>query len=294
MLLAASGAWAISDITTWDKMGSGTSGWVRANSAGDPIAEDNEVEPNCQTGQAWDLEAFVVNDAGQNTRFLTIVGGWDFRSSLQGWHSGDVFLAVNPSAVPLYGPAADAVPVTTVGGVRYAESNFGYQYALDINWGSTTATTFTYDVISLPSTAKLEMASVYYTQNEGSNPYRYNSGGTDIGDGSATYKSFANDAALNSYLVGLGGNAITSPTGGSHYALTFNLDNASWLGTVAPGDHLDFWAHFTQECGNDDLMGHGDLYAPPVPEPISMVMLSCLGAGMLGTRKIRQWRKSGR
>ena len=48
--------------------------------------------------------------------------------------------------------------------------------------------------------------------------------------------------------------------------------------------------HWTMSCGNDIGEGYGVTRAG-VPEPMSMVMLGCLGAGMLGARRVR--RKKG-
>ena len=47
--------------------------------------------------------------------------------------------------------------------------------------------------------------------------------------------------------------------------------------------------HWTETCGNDV----GDIEVPSgVPEPMSMVMLGCLGAGMLGARRVTRRKKS--
>jgi hypothetical protein len=43
-------------------------------------------------------------------------------------------------------------------------------------------------------------------------------------------------------------------------------------------------------CGNDNLMGK--IPDGAVPEPVTMVMLGCLGAGMLGSRKLSQRKKA--
>lgn len=49
-------------------------------------------------------------------------------------------------------------------------------------------------------------------------------------------------------------------------------------------DTVALTIHWTESCGNDYL--EVDINLPPgVPEPMSMVMLGCLGLGMLGARK---------
>ena len=59
------------NITIWDKEGSG-SGWYGTQ-------EDQEVTPNCVTGQVWDLEGFFLKD-----HKLTVVGGFDFKNGYLG------------------------------------------------------------------------------------------------------------------------------------------------------------------------------------------------------------------
>ncbi|MBI5094587.1 MAG: hypothetical protein HZB26_19405 [Candidatus Hydrogenedentes bacterium] len=59
-----------------------------------------------------------------------------------------------------------------------------------------------------------------------------------------------------------------------------NLNGASGVNVRS------FW---TEDCGND----YGttpQVTVPPVPEPITMIMLGCMGAGMLGARRIKHWK----
>jgi len=54
------------------------------------MQEDQEVEPNCTTGQSWDLEGFFLNG-----NILTMVGGYDFANGYENTTSGDIFFDIN-------------------------------------------------------------------------------------------------------------------------------------------------------------------------------------------------------
>jgi len=282
ILLVAGGAWA-TNITIADTIGDGTaSGWWRGVNVPDPahvatVNEDNEVEPRFTATQAWDLEAVLFD---QSSKTLTLVGGWDFRDNPDGYASGDLFFATR---LPNYG--ATIGPITTIVNPIIAET-FNYTSVLDIDWETmraTSATTANFVVRALNQNTSLEVA-VYGNSglNVGSNPYRWFSTPSPDGDvrgsGTATYNVYASDAALVAAHPDAAG-----ITGGTHYTMTFS--NLSVGGIVKPGD---LWTHFTQGCGNDDLMAFTDV---EVPEPLSMVMLGCLGAGMIGARKLRKSRK---
>jgi hypothetical protein len=194
---------------------------------------------------------------------------------------------------PLYGGSIhdeDIVPVE--GHPDQVYETFNYQLALDMDWESMgeTDTQVSYDVRGLVDSSTVELA-VYddIGYNQGSNPYRYVDGADpDVsGSGTATYDALDADE-LAALFSGSNGSA---PVGGQHYSLTFNLTDAEWFDDLIDPT-LVLWMHFTQECGNDD--GMGKIPEGSVPEPFSMVMLGCLGAGMLGARKARQWRKAAK
>ena len=287
ILLFASGAWAV-NMTIADTMGDGASppanSWYRGVNVADtfppraPVNENNEVEPGMATGQAWDFEAVLFNGS---TRTLTMIAGWDFRGGYQGWASGDVFLSTN---LPKYGATIGAVPV----GQQIIKETFKYESVLDIDWETMNANnsnTANFTVWGLTQDTSLEMA-VYGGNglNVGSNPYRWSSIGSDLGSGTAEYQQYLNDAALVTKF----GTDVAGITGGTHYSMTFRLAQNGWNEWIREGN---LWTHLTMECGNDAVMGYTYV---PVPEPMSMVMLGCLGAGMLGARKARQLRKAAK
>jgi hypothetical protein len=102
VLVLTLGVWAApqvyaSNITIFDTVTAGTSpNWYNQ---GSKPGEDQEVEPNCVTGQVWDLEAF-----GYKNKKLTVISGFDLQNGYGGYNTGDIFVAVNQ--LPIYGTAA--------------------------------------------------------------------------------------------------------------------------------------------------------------------------------------------
>lgn len=208
--------------------------------------EDQEVEPGMTTGQAWDLEGFFLKDG----RYLSMIGGFNFQYGVPGYNlrSGDIFIDTTGDAK--YGAAG-------------ASTLNGYDYVVDMNWE-----TLTYNVYQLSGSSIL--ADVLYYNQYGSSPWNYDHA-RNTGDSLITTGTFTFTNGLSDSNTGF--------QGGTHYAVE-GIDLSSFLASGTT-----FVSHFTMECGNDNLMGHGTT----VPEPTTVLLL---GFGLLGlgvsSRKLKK------
>lgn len=213
------------NITIPDGVGTIGGGWYG-------VQEDNEVEPNCVATQSWDLEGFFFDG-----RRLTLVGGFDFVKGVGEIEPGDLFLDVG-----LNGPGGD--------------KTLGYDYAVVFDFPNAQ-----YSAYALSGNSAVR--KVLHAQNDKSNPWRYDAGGTKVVDGAPLW--------IYDDLQG------TVFSGNRHYGLALDL---SFL------EHgTQFTSHYTMECGNDNLMGRGVV----APEPTSMVLLGSglIGLASLGRRRLR-------
>jgi hypothetical protein len=184
LVLSVSNAYALNfgaNITIPDKDGSG-SGWYG-------VQEDEEVTPNCITGQVWDLEGFFLKN-----RQLTVVGGYNFKSGQDGWKSGDIFIDATGDAK--YGVGTGGgFPNTTV------KNSFGYDYVIVLNWTTDESQGYAID-------ANSDVKTIYYSQNQTANPWTY------------VVRTVSSDPIT--YYSGLS-NTDVGFQGGTHYAFTVDL-----------------------------------------------------------------------
>lgn len=238
MVLSVAGITAFAEplnITVSDKEGSGT-GWYGIEN------EDEEVTTGCVATQPWDLEAFILDGTT-----LSLVGGYDFINGKDNYLSGDIFIDVTNDAK--YGSELSGSSAAN-GYFEVANAN-GWDYVIDLD-----VKNGKYDIYSLSTESIVKTA--FYAQNACSNPWTFVGNEID---------KLNKDALAFSYSTINGSTVDTySFTGSSHNKLSVDL---SFLGNT------DFTAHYTMQCGNDNIIGKGTVN---VPEPAS---ISLLGIGFL-------------
>jgi hypothetical protein len=260
VFLMAGNALAVSfgsNITIWDKMY-----WSSAPGTGQGN-EDNETEPDTLRDQRWDLEAFFLKGST-----LTMVGGYDFQNGYGGWDSGDLFIDVTGDAK--WGPDIAG----SGGGEKNVANAFGYDFVMDLNFS-----TMTYEVYAINPGS---VVTVYYGQNDESNPWRYASGGTQVdvnGDGIID----SSDTLSIGWWTGASVDGLSNSWYGTYgeYAASVDL---GWL-YDNPDYNGEFISHFTYECGNDNLMA-------AVPEPATMLLFGSGLIGLAGLGRKKFFRKS--
>ncbi|MCE9613530.1 MAG: hypothetical protein K8T26_04590 [Lentisphaerae bacterium] len=248
------------EITIFDGQVSGSQSGSSWFNQGTSPGEDHEVEPADTGAQVWDMEGLHLNGT-----VLTMVSGYNVLTGQSDgtkvWRPGDIFFDVN--GTPTYGVDVNG---TTGNNTTLIPNSQGYDYALRLN-----SSTLTYQLWALDSSAMVYDS--YFAQNQESDPWTYASGGQLVSPSAIpftyTYSTY-NDTVSDPYGYG----------GGLHHVV--NIDLAAFLDANAS---QDFYIHYTMECGNDHLMGHGGWPVPTIPNiPVSDAAsaMTLLGLGLAG------------
>jgi len=202
---------------------------------------DGYFTPGCVGEQVWDLEGMFLKG---NT--LTLVGGYNFRDG-----QSDSYWS-SPSF--LNGPFRSGdiwIDTKNLNGSQY-------DMVLTLDMAS-----LAYKVYAIGSYGVSSYNPIYfesYPDNKAADPWTYviPGGVKPLASGNISFVSGLTDAD-------------TGFTGGNHYALSVDLSSLAGK---------KFFAHYTYQCGNDQLNGIGT----PVPIPPSVFLLAPGLLGLLGVK----------
>ena len=236
------------NITMWDGYGPLGLG---------PGGEWAEVEPDCFPGWGWDLIGVAATAPAEpgDPWQITFAGGYNFAAGNGDIESGDIFLAFSEDG-PLDNPGDSG--------------SWGYDMVLDMDWSGDmpSGSPIPFNIIDISSDLVDLLLVGESINHPWADPYRWSSGGTVVGSGSASFQVYDNAAELEAAFPGdfEGANSLIGDV--TLYTLSFEF---------SPQEDSVLWTHFTMECGNDILLGRTEFPAVPEPSTISLLFMGCLG-----------------
>jgi hypothetical protein len=235
------------NITIDDKMAGGNnfpSGPSRIGQGG----EDQETEPGTVANQSWDLEAFTLNGTK-----LSVYSGFNLLGGNDPYALGDIFIDIDGNAK--WGESSSAT----------GNGTYKYDYVIAFSErNGQSIGTGAYKVYSLNEADTVQFAGVGISANDESNPFRYRSGGTEVGSGTMMVTTPGSaDITLEDG---------TKVTGGTHYVGEVDVGFLNTLEGVL--------FHTTLGCGNDNLIGR----VPDGGSALSLFGMALSGLSFAGWR----------
>lgn len=254
-----------------------------------PAGEWREVEAGAASGNEWDFRAFDAVEVTQGVTYtLTVFSGYDLNNGIVGAGRtgptlltvGDIFIDVDRDAK--WGSAAPTFGDTGTDNPAAGNNNWLWDMVIAFDQADVAAGgNLDYKVYTLTEDAGTQLKrTTDYTGsfNDKAGPYLYVSGGTEIASGTAV---------VTTYAAGGGGD----PTGLAGNKLEITIDGAFLTAILTDPDFVEgagIYAHLTQECGNDLLMGGPHPRKRSVPTPDGGTTLVLLGGGLAALGLLRR------
>ena len=256
------------NITINDLQGPNSSGY---HAPGRGVGgEDQETEPGTASGQAWDLEAFSLQN-----KTLKIYSGFNLLAGEKPYGLGDLFIDVDGNAN--WKPGAD----NHISGTT-DNSKFHYDYV--VHWNTRSGTSIgigAYDVYKIADNSAVKFKETVF--KSGSNPWLLLLPAVIKDQSIVKVASGRMSVAVDTHAVVtlddgstvIGGSATTP-----HFIGDVDL---SFLPSTAFGNSKTLF-HLTMECGNDSLVGR----VPDSGSALALMGAAMSGLAFVGRRVRRQ------